>query len=99
VTRAANELRSGAGNAARELGATAGESLNTQIRKQSEAAKRRLPRRGGAARLAVLTAALAGAIAVYFFDPQHVRARRAQYLLHVNGTPAPNKAQSRENVS
>lgn len=80
VTRAAKELGSGAGNAARELGATAEESLNTQIRKQSSAAKRRLPSRGGPGRLAVLAGALAGAAAVYFFDPQQGRARRAQFV-------------------
>jgi len=80
VTRAAKELGSGAGNAARELGATADESLNTQIRKQSSAARRRLPSRGGPGRLAVLTGALAGAVAVYFFDPQQGRARRVQFI-------------------
>ena len=50
VTRAAKELGSGAGNAARELGANAEESLNTQIRKQTTS-KRRLPSRGGPGRL------------------------------------------------
>jgi osmotically-inducible protein OsmY len=80
VTRAAKELGSGAGNAARELGATAEESLNTQIRKQTKAAKRRLPRRGGSGRLVVLVGALAGAATVYFFDPQQGRARRAQFI-------------------
>ena len=80
VTRAAKELGSGAGNAARELGATAEESLNTQFRKQSSAAKRRLPSRGGPGRLVVLAGALAGAAAVYFFDPQQGRARRAQFV-------------------
>jgi len=80
VTRAAKELGSGAGNAARELGATAEESLSTQIHKQTAAAKRRLPSRGGPGRLAVLTGALAGAAAVYFFDPQQGRARRAQFV-------------------
>jgi len=79
VGRAAKELTSGAGNAARELGATAEESLNTQIRKQSSAAKRRLPSRGGPGRLVVLTGALAGAVAVYFFDPQQGRARSKNY--------------------
>ena len=80
VTRAARELGSGAGKAARELGATAEESLNTQIRKQTGAAKRRLPRRGGPGRLPVLAGALAGAITAYFFDPQQGRARRAQFI-------------------
>jgi len=59
VTRAAKELGSGAGSAARELGATAEQSLNTQIRKQTASAKRRLPRRGGPGRLTVLAGALA----------------------------------------
>jgi hypothetical protein len=80
VTRAAKELGSGAGNAARELGANAEESLNTQFRKQTAAARRRLPSRGGPGRLTVLTGALAGAAAVYFFDPQQGRARRAQFI-------------------
>ena len=80
VTRAAKELGTGAGNAARELGATAEESITTQIRKQSSAARRRLPSRGGPGRLAVLTGAFAGALAVYFFDPQQGRARRAQFI-------------------
>ena len=80
VTRAAKELGSGAGNAARELGATAEESLNTQIHKQTAAVKRRLPRRGGPGRLVVLAGALAGAVTVYFFDPQQGRARRAQFI-------------------
>jgi hypothetical protein len=80
VGRAAKELGSGAGNAARELSATAEESLNTQIRKQTSAARRRLPRRGGSGRLTALTGALAGAVAVYFFDPQQGRARRAQFV-------------------
>ena len=80
VSRAAKELGSGAGNAARELGATAEESLNTQIRKQTTAARRRLPRRGGPSRLAILAGAAAGAVAVYFFDPERGRARRAQFI-------------------
>jgi len=80
VTRAAKELGSGAGNAARELGATAEESLNTQIRKQTASAKRRLPSRGGPGRLVVLAGALAGAVTVYFFDPQQGRARRTQFI-------------------
>ncbi len=80
VTRAAKELGSGAGNAARELGATAEESVTTQIRKQTAAAKRRLPSRSGPGRLVVLAGALAGAVTVYFFDPQQGRARRAQFI-------------------
>src|SRR5436305_205681 len=80
VTRAAKELGSGAGNAARELGATAEESVNTQIRKQTASVKRRLPRRGGPGRFVVLVGALAGAVTVYFFDPQQGRARRAQFI-------------------
>ena len=80
VGRAAKELTSGAGNAARELAATAEESLTTQIRKQTRAAGRRLPRRRGASRLAVLAGAAAGAVAVYFFDPERGRARRTQFV-------------------
>jgi hypothetical protein len=80
VGRAAKELGSGAGNAARELSATAEESLNTQIRKQTEAARRRLPGRRGPSRVTVLTGAIAGAVAAYFFDPQQGRARREQFI-------------------
>ena len=80
VSRAAKELGSGAGSAARELAASAEESVKTQIHQQSRAARRRLPRRGGARRSSVIAGAVAGAIAVYFFDPQHGRARRAQFV-------------------
>jgi hypothetical protein len=80
VSRAAKELGSGAGNAARELGATAEESLNTQIRKGTATARRRLPMRRGPGRLAVLTGALAGAAAAYFFDPERGHARRVQFI-------------------
>jgi hypothetical protein len=77
VGRAAKELTSGAGNAARELGASAEESISTQIRKQSKLVRNRMPRRGGPTRLSVLTGAIAGAAAVYFFDPERGGARRA----------------------
>jgi len=77
VGRAAKELSSGAGNAARELGASAEESISTQIHKQARLARNRMPRRGGPTRLSVLTGAIAGAAAVYFFDPERGRARRA----------------------
>lgn len=80
VGRAAKELGSGAGNAARELAASAEDSLNTQIRRQTKAARTRLPRRGGPSLLSVITGAVAGAIAVYFLDPQQGRARRAQFV-------------------
>src|SRR6202521_3947814 len=80
VGRAAKELKSGAGNAARELAATAEESLTTQIHKPTRAAGRRLPRRRGPSRLAVLAGAAAGAVAVYFFDPERGRARRTQFV-------------------
>ena len=78
VGRAAKELSSGAGNAARELGASAEESISTQIRKQSRLARNRMPRRRGPTRISVLTGAIAGAAAAYFFDPERGRARRAQ---------------------
>jgi hypothetical protein len=78
VGRAAKELGSGAGNAARELGASAEESITTQTRKQSKLVRNRMPRRGGSpTRLTVVTGAIAGAAAVYFFDPERGHARRA----------------------
>jgi hypothetical protein len=80
VGRAAKELGSGAGHAARELASTAEESLNTQIRNQAKAARRRLPRRGGPSPLAVITGALAGAVAVYFLDPERGEARRTKFV-------------------
>ena len=46
VGRAAKELSSGAGNAARELGASAESSISTQVRKQAKLARSRMPRRG-----------------------------------------------------
>lgn len=80
VSRAAKELGSGAGNAARELAASAEESVSTQIHKQTKAARARLPRRRGRSPLTVIAGAAAGAVAVYFFDPEHGRARRAQFV-------------------
>jgi hypothetical protein len=80
VGRAAKELGSGAGSAARELAASAEESLNTQIHKQSRAARKRLPRQSGPRPLSVITGAVAGAIAVYFLDPQRGHARRVQFV-------------------
>ena len=77
---AAKELGTGAGDAARELAASAEDSLKTQIRKQSKAVRSRLPKRNGPSALSVITGALAGAIAVYFLDPERGRARRAQFV-------------------
>jgi hypothetical protein len=76
VSRAAKELGRGAGSAARELAASAGESVKTQ----STAARKRLPRRGGPRPSSVIAGAVAGAAAVYFFDPQRGPARRAQFV-------------------
>jgi len=77
VGRAAKELGSGAGNAARELGASAEESISTQIKKQTKLARNRKPGRRGPSRLPVMTGAMVGAAAVYLFDPEKGRARRA----------------------
>ena len=79
VGRAAKELGSGAGNAARELAASAEESVNTQIRKQTKAAHNRLPTRRGPSPFAVIAGAISGAVAVYFLDPERGRARRAVF--------------------
>src|SRR5438552_2921719 len=79
VGRAAKELGSGAGNAARELAASAEESVNTQIRKQTKAARKRSPTRRGPSPFAVIAGAISGAVAVYFLDPERGRARRAVF--------------------
>ena len=68
VGRAAKELGTGAGKAARELTSTAEES----IRKQ-------LPRRRGISPWAIISGAVAGALTVYFLDPEQGRARRAMF--------------------
>lgn len=80
VARAAKELTSGAGNAARELTATAEESLSSQIRKQTKAARKRMPAQRRRSLLPMITGAIAGALTVYFFDPERGRARRAQFI-------------------
>jgi hypothetical protein len=80
VGRAAKELSSGAGNAARELTATAEESLTSQIRKQSKAARTRLPGRRRRSPWPTITGAVAGALTVYFFDPERGRTRRALFI-------------------
>jgi BON domain-containing protein len=80
VGRAAKELTSGAGNAARELTATAEESISSQIRKQTKAARKRLPTRRGPSMWSIIAGAIAGAVTVYFFDPERGRARRAVFV-------------------
>ena len=80
VGRAAKELGTGAGNAARELTATAEESISSQIRKQTKAARKRLPSRRGRSTWPMITGAIAGAVTVYFFDPERGRARRALFI-------------------
>ena len=80
VGRAAKELGTGAGNAARELTATAEESISSQIRKQSKAAPKRLPSRRGRSTWPMISGAIAGALTVYFFDPERGRTRRAQFM-------------------
>jgi hypothetical protein len=77
VGRAAKELSSGAGNAARELGASAEQSISTQVRKQAKLARNRMPRRGAPTRLSILVGAIVGAGAAYLLDPERGRARRA----------------------
>jgi BON domain len=79
VGRAAKELTSGAGNAARELSASAQDSISTQVRKQGKAARKRLPTRRGPSPVSIIGGAVGGVIAAYFFDPQRGRARRAVF--------------------
>ena len=80
VARAAKELTSGAGNAARELTATAEESLSSQIRKQTKTARKGMPAQRRRSPLPMLTGAIAGALTVYFFDPERGRARRVRFI-------------------
>jgi len=66
VSRAAKELGVGAAGAARELASTAGESVGKQ-----------LPRRRSRSPWAIIAGGVIGAIAVYLFDPQQGKGRRA----------------------
>lgn len=66
VGRAAKELGQGAGKAASELSSTAQES-----------ARKQLPKRRGTSPWAIVLGGVLGAIAVYLFDPQRGKARRA----------------------
>jgi len=104
VGRAAKELSSGAGNAARELGASADESVSTRIRKQAGLARNRVPRRGASTRLSILTGAIVGAAAAYLFDPERGRARRAMLADRVGaqlrrGWRAANRISARTSAS
>jgi BON domain-containing protein len=71
---AAKELSSGAGNAARELTNTADKSINKPIRKQWPRQRR------GAGPWTLILGAAVGAVAVYFFDPERGKTRRAQFI-------------------
>ena len=68
VGRAAKELGTGAGKAARELTSTAEESV-----------RKTLPKRRTMSPWAIITGAVAGALTVYFFDPERGRTRRALF--------------------
>jgi hypothetical protein len=74
VGRAARELGTSAGNVARELAASAQDALNTQPRKPVRHSRR------GPSPIAVISGSIAGAIAVYFLDPERGRARRDQFV-------------------
>jgi BON domain len=77
VGRAAKELGTGAGNAARELSASAQDTLTTQYRKQRKEALKRLPARRSPSPVTILLGAAVGAAVVYLWDPQRGKARRA----------------------
>jgi osmotically-inducible protein OsmY len=70
VGRAAKELGTGAGNAARQLTNTADASIRQQLPK----------RRRGLSPVVLIAGTLAGAIFAYLFDPQQGKARRATLL-------------------
>jgi hypothetical protein len=72
--RAARELGTGAGNVARGLAASAQDALNTQTRTPVRRSRR------GPSPISIISGAVAGAIAVYFLDPQRGRARRDQFV-------------------
>ena len=74
VSRALSELGTGARNAARELAASPEPAPNIQTRKPGQ------DTRGGPSPIAVISGAVAGAIAVYFLDPERGRARREQVV-------------------
>ena len=104
VGRAAKELSSGAGNAARELGASAEQSISTEVRKQAKLARNWMPRRGAPTRLSILTGAIVGATAAYLLDPERGRARRALLADRVGaqlrrGWRAANKLSARTSAS
>ena len=104
VGRAAKELSSGAGNAARELGASAEQSISTEVRKQAKLARNWMPRRGAPTRLSILTGAIVGATAAYLLDPERGRARRAMLADRVGaqlrrGWRAANQLSARTSAS
>ncbi len=74
VSRALSELGTGAGKAARELAVSAEDAVDTQTRKPER------NKRGGPSPISVISGAVAGAIAVYFLDPERGRARRDQFI-------------------
>lgn len=75
VGRALSQLGTGAGNAARELSASAAQDTRHTSTRRPERT-----RRGGPSPVSVISGAVAGAIAVYFLDPQRGRARRDQFV-------------------
>ena len=74
VNRAARELGTGAGNAARELAVSAEDAVNTPTPKPEQ------KKPSGPSPISVISGAVAGAIAAYFLDPERGRARRHQFI-------------------
>lgn len=81
--KAAKQLSSGAGNAAKELTSGASNAARELTNAADKSIKRSTPwprQRRGTAPWTIVLGAVVGAVAVYFFDPERGRTRRAQFI-------------------